>query len=45
MMKYMKLKNTDNWSKFVNPVLDAHNNSPHLLTKIASNKLNKDNEM
>ena len=29
MMKYMKLKNTDNWSKKMNPVLDACNNNPH----------------
>ncbi len=32
MMKYMKLKNTDNWSKIISPVLDAYNNSPHLTT-------------
>ncbi len=41
MMKYMKLKNTDNWSKIVSPVLDAFNNSPHSTTKIAPNKVNK----
>ncbi len=29
MMKYMKLKNTRNWSKIMSPVLDAYNNSPH----------------
>ena len=45
MMKYMKLKNTDNWSKIVSPVLDAYNNSPHSTTKIAPNKVNKENEM
>jgi len=45
MMKYMKLKNTDNWSKIVSPVLDAYNNSPHSTTKIAPNKVNKDNEI
>jgi transposase InsO family protein len=45
MMKYMKLKNTDNWSKIMTPVLDAYNNSPHSTTKIAPNKVNKDNEM
>jgi hypothetical protein len=27
------------------PVLDAYNNSPHSTTKIAPNKVNKDNEM
>jgi hypothetical protein len=45
MMKYMKLKNTDNWSKIVSPVLDAYNNSPHSTTKIAPNKINKENEI
>ncbi len=45
MMKYMKLKNTDNWSKIVSPVLDAYNNSPHSTTKIAPNKVIEDNEM
>ena len=45
MMKYMKLNNTDNWSKIMGPVLDAYNNSPHSITKIAPNKVNKDNEM
>ena len=33
MMKYMKLKNTDNWAKIMSPVLDAYNNSPHSTTK------------
>ena len=45
MMKYMKLKNTDNWSKIMGPVLDAYNNNPHSITKIAPNKVNKDNEI
>ena len=45
MMKYMKLKNTDNWAKIMSPVLDAYNNSPHSTTKIAPNKVNKDNEI
>ncbi len=44
-MKYMKSNNNDNWSKCVNPVLDAYNNSPHSTTKIAPNKVNKDNEI
>ncbi len=44
-MKYIKLKNTDNWSKIITPVLDAYNNSPHSTTKIAPNKVNKDNEI
>ncbi len=33
MMKHMKLKNTDNWSKIVRPVLYVYNNSPHSTTK------------
>ena len=45
MMKYMKLKNTDNWSKIMGPVLDAYNNNPHSITKIAPNKVNKENEI
>ena len=45
MMKYMKLKNTDNWSKIVSPVLDAYSNSPHSTTKTEPNKVNKENEM
>ena len=45
MMKYMKLKNTSNWSKIMSPVLDAYNSSPHSTTKIAPNKVNKDNEI
>ncbi len=40
MMKDMKLKNTDNWSKIKSPVLDEYNNSPHTASKIASNKVN-----
>jgi hypothetical protein len=45
MMEYMKLKNTDNWSKIISPVLDVYNNSPHSTTKIATNKVNKENEI
>ena len=45
MMKYMRSKNTDNWAKIMNPVLDAYNTSPHSATKIAPNKVNKDNEV
>jgi hypothetical protein len=40
MMKYMKLKNTSNWSKIMSPALDAYNYSPHSTTKIAPNKVN-----
>ncbi len=29
----------------MSPVLDAYNNSPHPATKIALNKVNKDNEI
>ncbi len=43
MMKYMKLKNTDDWAKIMSLVLDAYNNSPHSSTKIAPIKVNKDN--
>ena len=41
MMKYMKLKNTDNWAKIMSPVFDAYNNSSHSTTKIAPNNVNK----
>ncbi len=44
-VKLNALKNTDNWSKIKSPVLDAYNNSPHSTTKIAPNKVNKDNEI
>ena len=44
MMKYMKLKNTDNWAKIMTPVLEAYNNTPHSTTKIAPNKVNEDNK-
>ena len=42
MMKYMKLKNTDNWAKIMNSVLDAYNNNLHSITKIAPNKVYKE---
>ena len=42
-MKYMKLKNTDNWAKLMGPVLEAHNNTPYSKNKIAQNKVNKEN--
>ncbi len=45
MMKYMKLKNTDNWAKIMGPVLVGYNNTPHSSTKIAPNQVNKDNEI
>ncbi len=45
MMKYKKLKITDNWSKIISTVLDAYNNSPHSTTKIAPNEVNKENEI
>ena len=45
MMKYMKLKNTDNRPKVMGPVLDAYNNNPHSITTIATNKVNKENEI
>jgi hypothetical protein len=43
--RMMKLKNTDKCSKIISPVLDAYNNSPHSTTKIAPNKVKKDNEI
>ena len=44
-MKYMKLKNTDNWSKILTPESGAYNNNSHSITEIAPNKVNKDNEI
>ena len=32
-------------AKIMGPVLDAYNNNPHSITKIAPNKVNKDNEI
>ncbi len=43
-MKCMKSKNTDNWSKIMTPVLDAYNNSPHSITKIAPNKVKRQSD-
>ncbi len=45
MMKYMKLQNTDDWSKIMTPVLDAYNNTSHSISKIAPHKVNKDNDI
>ncbi len=42
-MKYMKLKNTDHWSKIMSPILDAYNNNHHTANK-APNKVNEDNK-
>jgi len=44
LMKYMELNDTKNWSEFLQPVLDAYNNTPHSTTKVAPNKVNKSNE-
>jgi hypothetical protein len=44
MMKYMNLKNTDNWAKQMTPVSEAYENTPQSTTKIAPNKVNEDNK-
>jgi hypothetical protein len=41
-MKYMKLKNTDNWAKTMTPELEAYNYTPHSTAKIAPNKVDED---
>ncbi len=40
-----EIKNTDSWAKIISHVLDVYNNSPHSVTKIAPNKVNKDHEI
>jgi transposase InsO family protein len=45
MMKYMKLKATDNWSKIIGPCLDAYNNTKHTATGVAPNDVNKGNQV
>mgnify|MGYP000193273490 CR=1 FL=1 len=45
MMKYMKLTNTDNWSKIIGPCLDAYNSTKHSATGVAPNDVNKDNQV
>ena len=44
LIKYMELNDTKNWIEFLQPVLDAYNNTPHSTTKVAPNKVNKTNE-
>ena len=34
-VKYMKLHDTKNWSEFLQPVLDAYNNTKHSSTGVA----------
>ena len=45
MMKYMKLKNTDNWSKIIAPCLDAYNNTKHSVTGVVPNYVNSRNQV
>ena len=45
MMKYMKLKGTENWAKIMGPVLDSYNNTKHSSTGFEPNKVNKDNQL
>jgi hypothetical protein len=44
LIKYMELNDTKNWSQFLEPVLEAYNNTPHSTTKVAPNKVNESNE-
>ena len=44
-MKYMKLKATVNWSKIIEPCLDAYNNTKHTATGVAPNDVNKGNQV
>ena len=45
LVQYMKLHNTKNWSEFLQPVLDAYNNTKHSATGIAPNEVNSKNEI
>ena len=45
LVQYMKLHNTKNWSDFLQPVLDAYNNTKHSATGIAPNEVNSKNEI
>jgi hypothetical protein len=44
LVKYMELNGTKNWLEFLEPVLEAYNNTPHSTTKVAPNKVDKSNE-
>ena len=37
----MELNDTKNWLEFLEPVLEAYNNTPHSKTKVAPNKVDK----
>ena len=41
LIKYMELNDTKNWLEFLEPVLEAYNNTPHSKTKVAPNKVDK----
>jgi hypothetical protein len=45
MMKYMKLTNTDNWSKMIGPCLDSYNSTKHSATGVAPNDVNSSNQV
>ena len=44
LVKYMELHNTTNWSDFLQPVLQAYNNTKHSATGVAPNDVNSKNE-
>jgi hypothetical protein len=44
LIKYMQLHNTTNWSDFLQPVLQAYNNTKHSATGVAPNDVNSKNE-
>ena len=43
LVKYMDLHNTKNWSEFLQPVLDAYNNTKH--SGVAPNNVSSNNEL
>ena len=45
LVKYMELQGSMNWSEFLQPVLDAYNNTKHSATGVAPNGVNKKNEI
>ena len=45
LVKYMELQGSMNWSEFLQPVLDAYNNTKHSATGVAPNDVNKKNEI
>jgi len=45
LVKYMKLHNTKNWSEFLQPVLDAYNNTKHSATGVTPIDVSSKNEI